>query len=651
LLLTSALAACSSSPPLSARRASADTSRRTLVVNALANGEISEDSRITLRRHDLSDLYRKDPNGAIEALHDRMNAKEGEVWRELYTLAEISFLRADALRRNALQHARNRARRSNQRAPRPKPELTEIDLAELETSRSYYLAAAIYAMTMLFDKESRGVMALINPHARLMADIYNRAVVGAFWTPQEGLEFEPGLYTLPFGALRVAIESESFIWGSRRLKDFIPVTEFAVRGLNNRYRQSGIGAPLAAHTEPIDPNHPARDLVSSHTVVSSTAVLLVPNPRLQLKTRELYGSIRLYAGNAVKPIPLANGQVLPLELDPSVALAVSLEESGIWKGNLAKLLGRALPIKKEDRLFGWEPRLPGQIPVVLVHGTASHPAVWANMVNDLQSEEQIRDRFLFLFYAYESGSPILYSSMILRRSLTDAVRSLDPSGQDPCLQDMVVIGHSQGGLLTKVTSIDSGDRFWRVMSDQPFEQADLSPRSRALLAEAVFVEPLPFVDRVIFISTPHRGSFLASPDLVRRLAARLIRIPAEMVELTGELAGLSEDSGSELRLQRISTSIDNMSPRTPFIRTISGIPVAPSVTAHSIIAVQGEGPPEPLNDGVVQFSSAHIEEAVSEEVVRSGHSTQANPHTIEEVRRILLEHAEKSTCRQPSATQ
>ena len=65
------------------------------------------------------------------------------------------------------------------------------------------------------------------------------------------------------------------------------------------------------------------------------------------------------------------------------------------------------------------------------------------------------------------------------------------------------------------------------------------------------------------------------------------------------------------------------------------------MTAHSIIAVKGEGPPwTGKNDGVVAYDSAHMEGVASELVVRSGHSTQGEPATIEEVRRILLEHLE-----------
>ena len=92
-------------------------------------------------------------------------------------------------------------------------------------------------------------------------------------------------------------------------------------------------------------------------------------------------------------------------------------------------------------------------------------------------------------------------------------------------------------------------------------------------------------------------------------------------------------------MQKLPSSVDNMKPKGQFIVTLESIPVDPHVHAHSIIPVLGGPPPDGQNDGVVEYSSAHIDEAESEFVVyHSGHSTQSHPETIQEVRRILLEH-------------
>jgi hypothetical protein len=202
----------------------------------------------------------------------------------------------------------------------------------------------------------------------------------------------------------------------------------------------------------------------------------------------------------------------------------------------------------------------------------------------------------------------------------------------------VVIGHSQGGLLTKLTAIDSGTRFWDNISQKPFDKLDVSPETRELLQRSVFYTPLPFVKRVIFISTPHRGALMAG-NWLGRIAAGLVTLPATMVRQLGEAATTSGDEKLIAVLRRPPTAIDNMNPRHVAIRTLASIQVDPNIPAHSIIAVEGDGPKETGDDGVVAYRSAHIDEAESEVVVRWNHSVQGQPAAVEEVRRILLEHA------------
>jgi hypothetical protein len=212
---------------------------------------------------------------------------------------------------------------------------------------------------------------------------------------------------------------------------------------------------------------------------------------------------------------------------------------------------------------------------------------------------------------------------------------------------MLVLGHSQGGLLTKLTAIDSGDTFWRGISDTPFEEAKLPEDTRELIRNVAFVKPLPFVRTVIFLATPHRGSYLAGPQFVRRLAQRLVSMPSNLVRVGADLATLGPTG--TLASGHVPTSIDNMSPGHPFIRKLAEIPVSPSVTAHSIIAVEGDGPLEDAGDGVVKYRSAHVGGVASELIVQSPHSgMQAAPQTIEEVRRIFLEHAATSACPAPA---
>jgi triacylglycerol esterase/lipase EstA (alpha/beta hydrolase family) len=102
-----------------------------------------------------------------------------------------------------------------------------------------------------------------------------------------------------------------------------------------------------------------------------------------------------------------------------------------------------------------------------------------------------------------------HSALRLRKALEDAVYKLDPQGRDPALRQMVLIGHSQGGLLAKMLVIDSGSRLWDAFSSKPLVDLRVSAQTGDLLRQALFVKPLPEVRQVIFMATPQHGSFVA----------------------------------------------------------------------------------------------------------------------------------------------
>ena len=277
--------------------------------------------------------------------------------------------------------------------------------------------------------------------------------------------------------------------------------------------------------------------------------------------------------------------------------------------------------------------------MVLVHGTASSPLRWGDMVNDLLEDQEIRKHYEFWFFTYNTGNPIPVSANVLRHSLEDAVQSLGGVQADPALGHMVVIGHSQGGLLTKLISIDAGTKLWDAVSEKPVDELDLKPETTALLKEAVFVHHLPFVQTVIFIATPHGGSYQSSLTVVG-LFTRLVTLPLTVASATADVLA---NAGDALNY-RTFNSISGMSPGNPAIEALRKIPVAPGIHAHSIIPTLQDGPLETRNDGVVEYKSAHIDGVESELVIEhSGHSTQGNPLTVREVRRILIEELPRGT--------
>ena len=339
-----------------------------------------------------------------------------------------------------------------------------------------------------------------------------------------------------------------------------------------------------------------------------------------------------------------NGRKVPLEFSPTTALASTLEGSQVYALELKGLLSGDLHLFKEsarfkDSVFLMSPYRPGRIPLVLVHGTASSPARWAELLNEIINDQTLLDHYQIWMFTYNTGNPILYSGGLLTQGLKNMIQQFDPEGKDEALNKMVIVGHSQGGLLTKLTAIDSGSIFWDRMFNVPPDQVKTTEETRTILEKSLFFKPLPFVKHVIFLSTPHRGSFLAK-NWVSNLLQRVISLP---FKLLSPLQEIFENDPSALKVagmkDTVPRSTDNMNPNSEFIKTFAMIPLSPHVKAHSIIAVDNmDDPQEDWDDGVVTYQSAHIEGVESELVVRSTHSSQENPAAIEEIRRILLEN-------------
>jgi pimeloyl-ACP methyl ester carboxylesterase len=313
-----------------------------------------------------------------------------------------------------------------------------------------------------------------------------------------------------------------------------------------------------------------------------------------------------------------------------------LNQSTIWKLGRLSFLAPAERIPSQLMLN--QPYEPDRIPLVFVHGTFSSPVTWAEMANSLIADPVLRQRYQIWSFIYGSGNPLLKSIAEFRAALTAEVQRRDPQGTNAALRQMVVIGHSQGGLLVKSSVVDTGDRLWRVVSTNRLEDLKVSDAQRAQLRRMFFLEPLPFVKRVIFISTPHRGSYLSS-RLARRLTQWFVSLPGTMVSHGHDLVRLTQGSeAGEFARGKLPTSLDGMSPKNPGLLVMADIPVAPGVKAHSIVSIDGKDQPPKGGDGVVKYTSAHVDYVESEFVVRSYHTCLDNPATIEEVRRILHEH-------------
>jgi hypothetical protein len=545
----------------------------------------------------LFDTFAERPEAALAELHHAMVASRGDP-DLLFSLAELSFLHGQAARK-----------------------------------REHQLAAVVYAYAFLFPEGAGAAPGRFDLRVRLAAELYNWGLVAAFMS-DDGSEvvLRGGTFVLPFGPLEVAFDPATQRAGDRELYRFIPAAELHVEGF--AMRSLGRLGALAASAA-IDASRPGRDMVAPRLQVPLTALLRIPSARHALaQAQPLTGTLEIHLAWDAESVSIGSEQV-PLESEPSAALALTFTGVPVFEVETLGLLGRLSGLMRDrPPLVSATPYRPGLIPIVLVHGTASSIVRWGEMYNRLAADAEIRRRFQFWFFQYDSGAPIALSALRLREALSTAVARLDPDGKDPALRQMVLVGHSQGGLLVKMQVVSTGDQLWNAVSNKPLDELQVSAQTRDLFRRGLFLEPLPTVTRAIFICTPHRGSYVAGRRIIANLTRSLLSLPFTLTGMQGEL----RRNPGAAKAGFVPSAVDNMSPGHPFIMGLQEIPVVPSVTVNSIIAVEGDGPVAEGDDGVVKYSAAHIEPVESELVVKSAHSVQGNPRAIEEVRRILRLH-------------
>lgn len=298
----------------------------------------------------------------------------------------------------------------------------------------------------------------------------------------------------------------------------------------------------------------------------------------------------------------------------------------------------------EDRvgngLYLLEPYRPGAIPVIFVHGLVSDPSTWIEMHTRLRNDPLIANRFQFWAFRYETGPSYLGAAADLRDELMRVRSALDPRGSDRALSQAVLVGHSMGGLVSKLQVTHSDDHLWRTMSQRSPDEIHADPQTRNQITRLFFFNPQPGIARLVYIATPHRGSPIAVGRL-GNIGERLVGFPKTMVSQYNTFLQRNTDIFPNLP-QKPPTSVDLLKPCHPVLRATTRLRFAPGIAQHVIYGVgqrtsnwcRRDG------DGYVTVSSARWPLACSEKPVNEAH-TEVHKHraAIDEVRRILTSHA------------
>src|SRR5262249_60630569 len=105
------------------------------------------------------------------------------------------------------------------------------------------------------------------------------------------------------------------VWAGRRLEAFLPASNVAVRGLRNRYRQAGLGAPLVASLGPAENVAPRYSFLPPRLKVPVTIFLRLDDVRDGLDSGPLRGSLELYTQDAAAHSQV-DGHECTLECEP-----------------------------------------------------------------------------------------------------------------------------------------------------------------------------------------------------------------------------------------------------------------------------------------------------------------------------------------------
>jgi pimeloyl-ACP methyl ester carboxylesterase len=267
-------------------------------------------------------------------------------------------------------------------------------------------------------------------------------------------------------------------------------------------------------------------------------------------------------------------------------------------------------------------------PVVFIHGLQDTAITWVPMISVLLTDPAIRWHYQFWVFSYPSGYPFSYSAALLRKEL-DAVNEAFPDHKR-----IILVGHSMGGLVARLMVTDSGDRLWRAAFGASPETTRAAGRSRQLAEDSLIFHHRPEVQRVIFISTPHRGSEIAS-SWIGRLAAKFVQMPEFVRTMRDAVLAIASADRAALLLATSPNSINTLSPKHWLLRELNDLPITRGVPYHSIIGDRGRGDTPNSSDGVVAYSSSHLDGATSEAIVPSDHNAHRNPKGISETQRIL----------------
>jgi triacylglycerol esterase/lipase EstA (alpha/beta hydrolase family) len=505
-----------------------------------------------------------------------------------------------------------------------------------EESSKYYLSCCYFAYEYMFGKNITPPIGRFSYNLAMARLYYNHSMSDFFsflkkrkLIRNESFAMETLMGNIKFDKPQIAQELINL-----RPADVLSCYDYVPENLLSWSSRSGLGVPLIVINDDVRKNLKDKRL----SLVPATMFIRFKQAvkgRISARA-EYYNTFR------TETVKVSN-ETVDLELDYSTPFAYQLEKPALING--IEYMIWANKIQERSGMYTLSKYDPNKIPIIFVHGLMSSPTTWVQTINALFNIPEIRVKYQIFVFAYATGNPILYSAKLLRKALLKMQEKYDKDGKNKNFNNMVIVAHSMGGLISKMQVQNTENVLYDTAVKENFKDVEkkLSKEQRDFIKAVLIFKRLPFIKRIVFAATPHRGSEIASSSIIA-WSTKLITLGPDLVSLSNDIgkkmlvmSNLKEDDN----VFRLKTGVDNLAPDDIILGKLNTFPMEP-VPYHSIIGRES-GPTVPGGtDGVVPYWSSHLDGAQSELIVTSGHGVQQTQAGICEIRRILLHHLKET---------
>jgi len=576
---------------------------RQLTENALTSKHLSEQTTVYLALRGWEGKALDEGSAIVPTLREELLVSPDRVG--LIALAELAYFSA------------NRSGESGQKS-------------------AFLLTASRASYAALFDQEMGRPLNALDPNLRFAADLYNYSLSQLIDTLLDKDDTPQDVNQFDMIEGQLAIKRGHGLADRHPLEQVLVAFSYKTDALRHQNRRRGIGVPIVCVRA-------SETVVAGHDVVHPPICEVAVAPATVLLR---FSGSWLESGEPVEATtelwnPLSSPSVtiqerdVPLEVDTSLSLALIYENNAKYRGlvNMPRLL-RGDFMADNRGLYLLEPYDATKIPVLFTHGLMDTALTWVPMINELLSDPVLTEKYQFWMFSYPTMNPILQSASELRQSLLALHEQKAATGE--AWNDMVLVGHSMGGLVTRLMITDSTDDFAEIDKDAA-QLAEGDIELQRYLKSLTTFQPLPFANRAVFMAAPHRGASTAARP-AGRAGSMLMNRPTYMNEFFNAQAGRLET------MDCLENGIDNMSPQSLFTVALSASDWDPTIVVNSVMGDLWSAGRIGGGDGMVAYESAHVEGAESELVIHADHLlVNKKPSAIAEVRRILMMNLDNRT--------